>query len=806
MAGATERVVVVGGGIAGQSLCEALRKRDPDVSITLVCAEPHRPYDRVHLSELLTASPGLDLRLRPDEWYADRRIELLVGSAVERIDLAGRVVTLGGGRQRRFEKLALATGSRPLVPPIPGVDLGNVHTYRTPEDCARIAAAAGSARHTAVIGGGLLGLEAARGIQARGCAVTVVHLMERLMERQLDGASAQILLPAMEELGIEVLLECATERLLADGDRVRGLRFADGGELDADLVVVSIGIRPDVELAQAAGICCERGVVVDDRLRTSAPDVVALGECAQHRGTVYGLVAPIYEQARVAADTLLGRRGPEYRGSVPWAKLKVAEIDLVAIGEAVGEVSATSSDVLGRRYRKLSLRHGRATGAILLGDVRGSEALLEAVRRREEVGDPLARLALAAEAGPEQMPDETQVCDCNSVCKADIVSAVTEQGLSSREEVMRVTRAGTGCGSCRPLVGDLVALAGGGDEPTYLCPCRRQTREEVAEWVAREGHAAVSDLAQAHGTGRECGLCKPALAYLVSEINDNRHREERSARHINDRVHGNIQKDGSFSVVPRMRGGVTSADQLRRIADAADRYGVRMIKVTGSQRIDLLGVRKEDLPAIWEDIGMPSGHAYGKAVRMVKSCVGTEFCRFGIGDSIKLGVELEHEWEGLYTPGKVKSGCSGCPRNCAEATVKDIGIVAVEGGWQIYVGGAAGATVRKGDLLATVETAEEAKLVATAFLQLYRENASFKERTYDFVPRFGLEEIGRRVMDESSRARLLERFRLAKTAAAAADPWLERKRPYHPRQFADLGEVPLPTANGHVGPPAGAGR
>ena len=807
------RIVIVGGGIAGQSLCERLRERDRDVDVTLVCAEPHLPYDRVHLSDLLSpdapSGPLGELQLRPEEWYEDNRIDVLVDTKVERIDLLGHELTLSNGETLGYDRLALAIGSQPLMPPLPGIDLDGVYAYRGPTDTTAIRAAAAEASHAAVIGGGLLGLEAARGIQAQGCPVTVVHLMDRLMERQLDAGAAQMLLPAMEELDMEVTLERQTEEILGEDGHVRGLRFADGEELAADLVAVSIGIRPEKELAERAGIDCNRGILVDDRLRTSEPDVLALGECAEHRGVVYGIVAPIYEHAKVAAATLLDHDGDEYRGSLPWAKLKVAEVDLVSIGDVEGDGGATSALAERREYRKIAMRDGRMVGAILLGDTRGTEALLEAVRSGERVEDPLARLAEAAEAGPEELPAEAQVCDCNGVCKGDIVRAVTEDGMSSKQEVMSVTRAGTGCGSCKPLVADLVAIAGGSDEPAYLCPCRKQTRERVAEQIMENGYEAVSEVSEACGTGRECGLCKPALAYLVSQINDNRHREERSARHINDRVHANIQNDGTFSVVPRMRGGVTNSDQLRRIADAADRYGVRMIKVTGGQRIDLLGVKKDDLPAIWEDIGMPSGHAYGKAVRQVKSCVGTDFCRFGLGDAIQLGVDLEYEWEGLHTPAKVKSGVSGCPRNCAEATVKDIGIVAIEGGWQVYVGGAAGGSVRKGDVIATVATTEEAKRVATAFLQYYREHASFKERTYDFVPRIGLEELQAQVLDEAEQVALLERFRLAKTAAAARDPWLERRAPYHQRQFTDLDSVVLPQAgangaNGHGPDPAKA--
>ncbi|MGH2899156.1 MAG: (2Fe-2S)-binding protein, partial [Solirubrobacteraceae bacterium] len=396
------------------------------------------------------------------------------------------------------------------------------------------------------------------------------------------------------------------------------------------------------------------------------------------------------------------------------------------------------------------------------------------------------------------LPDSHQICDCNGVCKGALVAAVTDGGCATPREVMAVTRAGTGCGSCRPAVKEIVAAATGGlnDDPAYLCPCRKQTREQLAARIRGDGLESVSDVAGACGTGRECGVCKPALAYLVSEVCANRHREERDARFINDRVHANIQHDGTFSVVPRMYGGVTTPDELRRIADVADKYEVPMVKVTGGQRLDLLGVRKQDLPAIWRDLGMPSGHAYAKAVRTVKTCVGTDFCRFGLGDSVGLGIEMEKLWEGLHTPHKVKSGVSGCPRNCAEATVKDIGCVAVEGGWQVRAGGAAGGNVREADILATVETRAQALRLATTFLQYYRENADYKERTYDFIPRIGLENVREVILGEESGAALRERLRIAK--AATSDPWLERDEPYHPRQFDDL-DTPAPAL---VGPPA----
>lgn len=798
-------VVIVGGGIAGQTAVEQIRSLDPEIPITLICGEPRLPYDRVRLSEILVDGDGPEaLALRPPEWYEDNAVEVLIGARVQSANTQTRTVALSDGSERGYSALVLATGSQPLMPPLPGIDLAGVHPFRGPEDCEAIRqAAAVAGTRAVVIGGGLLGLEAARGIVAQGAPVTVVHLLDRLMERQLDATAAGMLLPKLAVLGVGVELERQTTALLptADGS-VRGLAFADGDHLDADLVVVSIGIRPEVTLAKEIGLAVERGIVVDDQLTTSAPGIYALGECAQHRGVVHGLVAPIHDQARVLARTIVSDEAGErvaYEGSVSSAKLKVAGIDLVSIGAAEGAAQAISADGEAGTYRKLVVEDGVVVGAVLLGDIRGHEALLSEIQQRTAVEDPLARLVDAAAIGPADLPDSAQICNCNGICKGQLVAAVLEDGCTSPREVMARTRAGTGCGSCKPSVIEIVQAAGGNSsEPAYLCACAKQTREQLAAQIREHELEAVSEVSELCGTGRECGACKPALAYLVSEINHNRHREERHARFINDRVHANIQNDGTFSVVPRMYGGVVTPEQLRRIADAAEKYNVRMVKVTGGQRIDLLGVDKADLPDIWRDLDMPSGHAYAKAVRTVKTCVGKEFCRFGIGESVSLGIEMEQAWEGLHTPAKVKSGVSGCPRNCAEATVKDIGVVAVEGGWQIRVGGAAGGTVREADLLVTVATRAEALRVCTVFLQFYRENADYKERTYDFVPRIGLDELRRIVTDPGTSLPLLERFRIAR--AAVADPWLERDNPYHPRQFNDLDDVEL------VGPPAGGGR
>lgn len=795
----THGILVIGGGIAGQAVCEAVRARDTDVPVTLVCAEDHLPYDRVRLGDLLEETGSVQaLRLRPDAWYEDAGITAITGARVTTLSPDAGTATLSTGTVLHYDRVVLCTGSDALVPPMEGSAATGVEVFRDPADCAAILGAARSARHAAVIGGGLLGLEAAHALARGGTPVTLVHLVDRLMERQLDAPAAALLAPAIEALGVEVRLEHATREILTHGDgRAAGLRFADGTTLDCDLVVVAVGIRPQVSLARDTGLTVERGIVVDDRLVTSHPNVLAVGECAQHRGVVHGIVAPIHDQAQVAADTLVGRPdAPAYTGSIPTAKLKVMGVDLVTAGAPEGEREVVVADAAAGTYRKLVCDpDGVVLGAVLLGDARGAELLMDAVRTGRTTEDPLALLAEASQATAAELPDSAQVCNCNGICKGEIVAAIRSGGLGSTQEVVNVTRAGAGCGSCKPVVSELLQIerAGAAEEPTYLCPCRKLTREAVGELVRTEDLCSVSEISAACGAGRDCGACKPGLSYLVEERQKVKFRQERHAKFINDRVHANIQNDGTFSVVPRIRGGVVTSDELRRFADVADKYELPMIKITGGQRIDLLGVKKEQLPAVWEDLGMPSGYAYAKAVRTVKTCVGTQFCRFGLGDAITVGIDLERAMEGLHTPHKVKAAVTGCPRNCSEAYVKDIGLVAIGDAaapqWEIYVGGAAGASIRKGDLLTTVDSAAEAQRVALAYLQHYREHGEHLERTYGFQERVGLEAVQAVVLDPEQQTALLERFAIAK-AACDPDPWQERYAPVHPKQFSELDSDP----------------
>jgi nitrite reductase (NADH) large subunit len=572
------------------------------------------------------------------------------------------------------------------------------------------------------------------------------------------------------------------------------VQFSDGETIPADLVVLAAGIRPNAELGRKAGLEVNRGIVVNDRMETSDPDIYAVGECTEHRGVTYGLVGPLLEQGKVLASAITGDRNAAYTGSVQAAKLKVMGVDVFSAGETEGAEIVRYEDPALGVYKKLVLREGRLAGVILVGEIEDSARYMEWLRsgtdlqkerRRllfpETPADPGSRVAAIA--------DSDVICGCMGVTKGAMIRAVHENGICTMSQLKSETRASTGCGSCSAQCQELLqAVAPHFEEEkkSQLCGCVPFPEAQVREMVRAQQLKSVQDVLDIYGNGIGCEVCRPALSYIVDLVWCGDHDEDRSARFINDRVHANIQRDGTFSVVPRMRGGVTSPAELRRVADVADKYKVPMVKVTGSQRIDLLGVRKQDLPRIWAELGMPSGQAYAKGVRMVKTCVGTEFCRFGTQDSIRTGIELERRLENLYTPHKTKMAVVGCPRNCAEATVKDIGLVGQEGSWQVVVGGAAGKKVRKADVLITVETTEGALEAAQLFFQYYRENANYLERTYDFIERTGIERVRRETVyaPEPVRRGLLDR--LARSKALATDAWLERDEPRTANQFVQI--------------------
>ncbi|MGX5655988.1 nitrite reductase large subunit NirB [Geodermatophilus nigrescens] len=815
---ARARLVVVGNGMAGARFVEEVLERGggEQFRITVFGDEPHGNYNRIMLSPVLAGETHEDdIVLNSHDWYADNGVTLRAGVRVERIDTAAKLVYAADGTATAYDHLVLATGSSSFIPPMAGVRredgglLPGVYGFRTLDETRDMLAATRRCRRAVVLGGGLLGLEAARALQGHGLAVELVHAMPHLMNAQLDAEAGAILKRSVEALGITVHLDVLATEVLGT-DAVEGVLLRDGRRLDCDLLVVAAGVRPHIDVALLSGLEVERGVVVDDQLRTDDPDVYAIGECAQHRGSVYGLVAPAWEHARVLADVLTGTDPTaEYHGSRTATKLKVAGVDVATMGVSAPERDSDEFLVISEPRRGVHLsvviRDDRLVGATLLGDTRKVAHLTQVFDRGTALPEERIRLLVdlsdgKEEVGVAEMSADSQVCNCNGVTKGAICGAVAD-GCGSVGAVMDRTRAGKGCGSCKALVKQVVEWAADGEvteDPaaSWYVPGIPLAKPALVAAVREQDLRSVSAVFAALAPGgKEDARSKMALTSLLKTVWGREFVREKDAEFVNDRVHANIQRDGTFSVVPQMRGGVTTPAQLKRIAEVAEKYEVPMVKVTGGQRIDLLGVRKEDLPAVWDDLGMPSGYAYGKSMRTVKTCVGSDFCRFGLGDSTQLGIDLETRFQGIESPAKMKLAVVGCPRNCAEAYVKDVGVVAVGNGkWEVYVGGAAGATVRKGDLLATVDSPEAVIELTGRFLQYYRENAHWLERTYDFVPRVGLEHLQRVLLEDAEGICADLDAAMQRSVDAYTDPWGQDGRtPATPGQFAtSLPLVPLP--------------
>jgi nitrite reductase (NADH) large subunit len=813
-----ERLVVIGNGMAGARVVEEILQRDRErFEISMLGAEPYGNYNRILLSHVLNGSQeATEIFMNPLAWYEENDIHLVTGIRAEKIDRKRRVIIArklkreapayssnpvhldGGPVEMPYDKIIIATGSRPFVPPMAGLDGPGVFMFRTIDDCSRIADFAKECHRAAVIGGGLLGLEAARGLMTHGVEVSVIEAGPRLMRLQLDPESGNMLGNSIEAMGIKVLTEKITKKIVRGPDGVTGLEFADGSVLETDMVVISAGIRPIAEIAGESDLGVGKGILVDDQMRTNDPRIFALGECVEHRGVCYGLVDPIWQQAGVLADVITETNSSSaYIGSRLATKLKVMGVDLVSMGEI--EPKDPTDDVISYReprfgvYKKLIVRNGRLAGAILLGAADEADSLLQVfLHDRPVPGRPADLLfgatSVTALMDADDLPDSAQVCNCNGV-SAGKVRACVSAGATSVMKVGAACKAGLGCGSCKALIARLIESCVGevGYDPAehYYVPGVPLEKSRLVAEIRQRGLKSVSAVFRELADGKEDPASKIGLASLLKTLWHDEYEDERDARFINDRVHANIQNDGTFSVVPRIYGGVTSPAELRRIADVAEKYNVRLVKITGGQRLDLLGVKKEDLPGVWKDLGMPSGHAYTKSFRTCKSCVGSDFCRYGLGDSIKMAQEIERRFQGIESPHKMKLAAAGCPRNCSEAYVKDIGVVAIEGGmWEIHIGGAAGGKIRKGDLLTTVATHEEVLRMVGRFMQYYREHGKYLERTYDFVERVGIETVRKIVVEDS--LGLAERLdaEIQKAVDAFVDPWKEAATPEHPKQFA----------------------
>ena len=813
-----EKLVVIGNGMAGARVVEEILGRTPGrFDVLMFGAEPYGNYNRILLSNVLNQTQeASDIFINPLSWYEENNITLHAGVKAVRIDTQRKVVIaqqlhpqvaayavhtddafLGGTFEESYDYLIIATGSRPFVPPMEGFSGAGTFLFRTIDDCDHIAEYAKNCQRAVVIGGGLLGLEAARGLMTHNLEVTIVEAAPQLMPAQLDVESAQILKRTMEAMGLTVLTDRKTAQIHKTDGKVASLLFSDGATIPTDMVVVSAGIRPITEVAKESGLSVNKGIVCDDQMRTSDPNVFALGECVEHRGKLYGLVEPIWAQARVMADVISGFNPQEvYQGSKIGTKLKVMGVDLMSLGEK--EASLDSDEVIVYRepnrgiYKKLIVRDNKLHGAILLGDAGAADVLIQMFLNEQAVPENRSDLLFGEVKGSAfiqaaDLPDNAQICNCNGVCKKTIVEAISS-GCETVASVGARTKAGKGCGSCRGLIAQIIEAKLGkvSYDPSehYYVPGVPLEKSQLVAAIRAKNLKSVSAVFRELADGREDADSKVGLASLLKILWPDDYEDERDARFINDRVHANIQKDGTFSVIPRIYGGVTSADELMRIAQAAVKYNVKMVKFTGGQRLDLLGVKKEDLPKMWKDLGIPSGHAYTKAFRTCKSCVGTDFCRYGLGDSIALAQEIERRFQGLESPHKMKLATAGCARNCSEAYVKDLGAVAIgEGKWEIYVGGAAGGSVRKGDLLCVVNSHEEVLKCMGRFMEYYREHGKYLERTYGFVERVGIDVLRGIIVDDSLGICAQLDERIQKAVDSYKDPWKEAEVPAYPNQF-----------------------
>jgi len=793
-----DHLVVIGNGMAGCRAIEEILARDPDrYKVTIFGAEPRVNYNRIMLSPLLAGEKSFDdIVINDHAWYSDNGIDLVAGDAVVAIDRSAQTVTTRAGRVEHYDKLLLATGSDPFIIPVPGHDLQGVVTFRDMDDVGTMLRAASAGGEAVVIGGGLLGLEAAHGLSLRGMKVTVIHLMPTLMERQLDEAAGWLLKEALEKRGQTILTGADTAEIYGLG-KVEGVRLKDGRSIPASLVVMAVGIRPNVKLARAAGLAIGRGIQVDDHLVTSDANVLAVGECVEHGGLVYGLVAPLWEMCRALADGLVGAPSG-YTGSVTSTKLKVSGIDVFSAGDFSGGEGAEDivmRDAARGVYKRVIVREERVIGAVLYGDTQDGNWYFDLLKRGEDVAPIRDALIFGqafasgggASANPNAavaaMADESEICGCNGVSKGKVVQTI-KGGACSLDAVRATCKASASCGSCTSLVEGLLAITLGDDysgERTVkpVCKCTSFGHDDVRRLILEKELRSIPHIMQAlHWTTPDgCSSCRPALNYYLLCAWPGEHVDDQQSRFVNERMHANIQKDGTYSVVPRMWGGLTNPRELRAIADVVEKFNAPMVKVTGGQRLDIFGIKKEDLPAVWADLnaaGMVSGHAYGKALRTVKTCVGSEWCRFGTQDSTGLGVKIEHMSWGSWMPHKFKIAVSGCPRNCAEATIKDFGIICVDSGYELHVGGNGGIKVRVTDLLCKVATEEEALDYCAAFIQFYREDAHYLERTAPWIERVGLERIKAHIVDDpEGRMALSARFYHAQTFMQD-DPWQKR--------------------------------
>lgn len=780
-----ERLVMIGNGMAGiRTIEEILERDDQKFEITIIGKEPYPNYNRIMLSNILQKKmTQTDIIMNDFDWYESHDIHLVIDDPVTEVDKLQKQVMTQSGLTFEYDICIFATGSKAFTLPIPGSTFPSVIGWRTLEDTEKMIEIAKTKKHAIVIGGGLLGLECARGLLDQGMEVTVIHLADWLMEMQLDKKAGMLLQNDLIAQGMKFKLNASTEEIIGDTD-VTGIRLADGTKLLADLVVMAVGIRPYNEVARQCGLEVNRGIVVNDYLQTSDDSIYAIGECAEHNGLVYGLVAPLYEQGQMLADYLTDRETTGYHGSTTFTSLKVSGCDLYSAGY-IKEDDITKGiemfDSVNMYYKKVFLREGKLVGAVLYGDVADGPRFFNMMKQDQSLDDYTLVSMLHKGTETESnnvaaLSDDSTICGCNGVSKGKIVTAIKEEGLTSVDEVTKLTKAGNSCGKCKSQINELLQHTLGDDfvaaKPVGICACTDLTRDQIVTQIRAKGlktSKEVRHVLQFKDKGG-CPKCRPAINYYLNMVYPHDHEDETASRFANERYHANIQNDGTFSVIPQMRGGVTDADQLIQLGTVAKKYQIPLVKVTGSQRIGLYGVKKELLPQIWDDLGMRSASAYGKKTRSVKSCVGKSFCRFGTQDTTKLAIRLESTFEYIDTPHKFKMGVSGCPRSCVESGVKDFGVIGVENGFQIYIGGNGGTEVTVGQYLTTVETEDEVVKLCGALMQYYRETGIYAERTAPWLNRLGFDRVKDVILNEAQQTQLFQRIMEAKEVVQA-EPW-----------------------------------
>ena len=788
-----EKLVVIGNGMSGLRTIEDLLEINKDkYEITIYGEEPHVNYNRIMLSYILSQEKTFEETIINHlSWYEENSITLNKGDKVVSIDKNSKTITSQSGKVESYDKLLIATGSNAFIPKTTGSNLGNVIAFRTKADVDAIISTISKDKTAVVVGGGLLGLEAAYGIAMHGIKTILVHRSGSILSQQLDTTGGKLLQKNLEKYGIEFKLNTTISEITGTS-KVENVQFSDGTTVESNLVIFATGIVPNTALAVEANLETKKGIIVDDFLKTSDDSIFAIGECVEHNGNTYGLVAPLYEQAKVLAKNLAGVKTEPYEGSTLSTRLKISGVDLFSAGDYLGDETTEDLILLDEKvgiYKKLVIYDNKIIGMVLYGDTADASWYLKLLKEHTDISDLRNKIlfgksALSGDSGHggndiNAMSDDEEVCGCNGVCKGDIVNAIKDKDLKSLSDVKSCTKAGASCGSCLGLVEQILVNTLGDEYNAVeegICGCTPLGHKEIRAAINEGEFESVYDVFSKLDwkTADGCSKCRPAVNfYLLVKYNDDKYTNDKRSALVNDRVFANIQKDGTYSVVPRIWGGLTSPQELKDIADIAVKYNVPTVKFTGGQRLDMLGVKKEQLEPMWKDLndcGFVSGQAYAKGLRTVKTCVGNTWCRFGTQNSMGMGVIIEKLTWGSWTPHKFKIAVSGCPRNCAEATIKDLGIIGVDSGWEIHVAGNGGIKVRVTDLLCKVETDEELLEYTKAFMQFHREDSYYLERTAHWVERTGLKHIKDVMLDTEKRKALALRFDESQKSAQV-DPW-----------------------------------